>query len=81
MFKENQRMDGNFKYESREFKCIWDDINKLKKAEHKQVQIIQRCTICSKTLLQSHELETQFKEDDKAGKYICGVCGKVFRPK
>ena len=51
MFKENQRMDMippnfNFKCDSCEFKCmVWDDMNKHKNDKHKQVQIIQKCTL------------------------------------
>ena len=87
MFIDNQRMDMippnfNFKCDSCEFNCmVWDEINKHKNDIHKQVQIIQKCKICSKTLLQNYELETHVKEHDKTGKFRCGVCGKVFYQK
>ena len=61
MLKENQRMNKippnfNFKCDSCEFKCAeWDDMNKHKADEHKEVQTVKKCKICSKTFLQNHE--------------------------
>ena len=50
--------DFNLKCDSCEFKCVeWDEVNKDRNDEHEEVRTITKCTICSKTFLQSHELE------------------------